>query len=177
MLVQQNTQATASAVDPMMCVLLVVCALAIVVMLMIQRGRATPELRVPTAAALNAELEAMATFRRLMTPYLNREPNAPELDDERRRLACQAYVQEHGYSPLSRETTPHPSPNGVEQTIVLDPPGGQRVLPSITTQLRGRRARRLRSRARSSYRTRRVRPGIRSTRKGRGPLVLLTSFR
>jgi hypothetical protein len=81
-LVQQSTLATASNVDPTVYVLLVavwtcwdllvVCALAMVIMLMIQRGRATPELRVPTAAALNAELEAMATFRRKMTAYLNR---------------------------------------------------------------------------------------------------------
>ena len=100
-LVQQNTLATAGNVDPAVYVLLVavwtcwnilvVCALAMVIMLMIQRGRSTPELRVPTAAALNAELEAMATFRRQMTAYLNREPSATELEDERRRLAYQAY--------------------------------------------------------------------------------------
>ena len=102
----------------MVCVLLVACALAIVVMLMIQRGRATPELRVPSAAALNAELEAMATFRRLMTPYLRREPTTTELDDERRRLAYQANGQEHGYSPLSPVPTPPQSPT----SIVTDPP-------------------------------------------------------
>jgi hypothetical protein len=117
-LVQQNTQATASTVDPMVCVLVVVCALAIVVMLMIQRGRATPELRLPSAAALNAELEAMATFRRQMTAYLGREPTTTELDDERRRLAYQAYGQEHGYSPLSPVPTPPQSPT----SIVTDPP-------------------------------------------------------
>jgi hypothetical protein len=102
----------------MVCVLLVACALAIVVMLMIQRGRATPEQRVPSAAALNAELEAMATFRRLMTPYLGREPTTTELDDERRRLAYQANGQEHGYSPLSPVPTPPQSPT----SIVTDPP-------------------------------------------------------
>jgi hypothetical protein len=40
---QQSTHTTASNVDPMVYVLLMVCALAVVTMPMIQRGRATPE--------------------------------------------------------------------------------------------------------------------------------------
>jgi hypothetical protein len=93
----------------MVYVLLMVCALAVVtIMLMVQRGRATLERRAPTAAALSTEQQAMSTFRRQMTAYLNREPNATGLEDERRRLAYQAYVQEHGFSPLSPEPTPPP---------------------------------------------------------------------
>jgi hypothetical protein len=112
--IQQHARATASTVDPMVCALLVACALAIVAMLMIkhgpqnsfmtQRGRATPEPRVPNAAALNDEL------RRQMTMHLGREPTIAELDDERRRRAYLLFTIEHGFSPLSPDTTPHQSP-------------------------------------------------------------------
>jgi hypothetical protein len=105
-LVQQSTHATVSNVDPAVYVLLMVCVLTVVTMLMTQRGRAAPERRTPTAATLNPELQAMSTFRRQMTAYLNREPTATELEDERRRLTHQAYVQKHGFSPLSPEQTP-----------------------------------------------------------------------
>jgi hypothetical protein len=121
-LVQHNTlHATANNVDPTVYVLLTVCALAVVTMLMIQRGRATPERRAPTAAALNTELHAMSTFRRQMTTYLNREPTATELEGEQRRLAYQVYVQEHGFSPLSPEPTPPPSPT----CVAPDPPDSE----------------------------------------------------
>jgi hypothetical protein len=53
-----------------------------------------------------------------MTAYLNREPTAAELEDERRRLAYQAYREEHGYSPLSPVPTPPPSPT----SVVPNPP-------------------------------------------------------
>jgi hypothetical protein len=98
----------------MVCVLLVACALAIVVMLMIkhgpknaimiQRGRATPEPRVPNAAAINNELI------RQMTQFLGREPTIAELDDERRRRTCLLFTIEYGFSPLPPDTTPHQSP-------------------------------------------------------------------
>jgi hypothetical protein len=105
--------ATANDVDPVVYMLLMACTLAVVIMLMIQRGRATPERRAPTAAALNTELQAMSTFRRQMSAYLNREPTETELEDERRRLAIQSYIQEHGFSPLSPVPTPPPPPTSV----------------------------------------------------------------
>jgi hypothetical protein len=115
-LVQQSTQA--NDVDPVVYMLLMACALAAVTMLMIQRGRATPERRAPTATALNTELQAMSAFRRQMSEYLNREPTATELEDERRRLAIQSYTQEHGFSPLS----PPPSPNASPTSVMPIPP-------------------------------------------------------
>jgi hypothetical protein len=72
--------------------------------IMTQRGRATPEPRVPGAAALNEEL------RRQMALHFSREPTLAELNDERRRRAHLAYGQEHGYSPLSPALTPPQSP-------------------------------------------------------------------
>jgi hypothetical protein len=110
--------ATANDVDPVVYMLLMACALAVVTLLMSQRGRSTPERRAPTAATPNTELQAMSTFRRQMSTYLNREPTATELEDERRRLAIQSYVQEHGFSPLSPEPTPPPSPT----SVAPDPP-------------------------------------------------------
>ena len=80
---------------------------------MIQRGRATPERRVTTVESLNEELQAMESFRRLMTNYLDRAPNMAELEAERRRLRYQAYIDEHGNSPLSPVPTPPPSPTSV----------------------------------------------------------------
>ena len=88
---------------------------------MIQRGRATPERRTTTSASLNTEVQAMETFRRLMTDYLGRAPTAAEFEDERRRLAYQAFRDERGYSPLSPVPTPPPSPTSVVPDIVRIP--------------------------------------------------------
>jgi hypothetical protein len=116
---------TTNEVDPVVYMLLMVCALALVTMLMIQRGRATPERSAPNAAELNTELQTMSTFRRQMSAYLNRELTATELEDERRRLAVQQYIQEHGYSPLSPSPTPPASPT----SVVSDPPEDSEYSP------------------------------------------------
>jgi hypothetical protein len=60
-----------------------------------------------------------------MSEYLNREPTETELDDERRRLAIQSYIQEHGFSPLSPMLTPPPSPT----SVVPNPPADSEFSP------------------------------------------------
>jgi hypothetical protein len=55
-LLDLGEHSTANDVDPVVYMLLMACALAAMTMLMIQRGRATPERRAPTATALNTEL-------------------------------------------------------------------------------------------------------------------------
>jgi hypothetical protein len=102
--------ATAGNVDPMVPVLTAACALAVVVMLMIQygpknsvwmqRGRMVPETRNPNDAVAIIEL-----FRQV-TVNLGREPTLAEFDEILKCRAETMFTNEWGYEPLS----PNPSP-------------------------------------------------------------------
>ena len=109
---QQHAHATAGNVDPIVCVLMAACALAIVVALMIQygprnsvwmqRGRQVPETRNDDAVAI-IELFDQVTLN------LGREPTLAEFDEILKCRAVTMFTNEHGYGPLS----PNPSPIAV----------------------------------------------------------------